>query len=697
MDMIVGPGNLFVTLAKKHVFGQVAIDCLAGPSEIVVLADDSASPDYVAADLIAQAEHDPAQQHPGHLARAAARRRWRPRWNGSWPTLPRGELARDSLEQLRRPGAGPRRRARRVAWTNQHRPGASAHRDARTPRRWSSRSTTPGRSSSAITRRWRWAITPPGRRTCCRPAARPASPAACRPTTSCAAPACCRFTREGLAALADDVRVLAEKEGLTAHAASVDIRLTTATAARASERPLRRAEADNAGRSVATSTMSAIPASQHPRHGRLHARRAAARRRRSSSSTPTRTPIRRRRASSRRSREALTGDRLRKYPDPLGTAFRQTAGRVLGVDPDGILIGNGSDDILTILTRAFVPEGGLIVSPTPSYLLYRTLAEIQGARFQTVPFTPDWQLPRPWPMPRRAPDASSPIPNSPSGTVVAIAALGAPGRRAARAAGRRRGLRRFRRRATPWRLARLPNVIVTRTLSKSYALAGIRFGFAVADPALVRELVKVKDSYNCDVLSLAGGDGGARGSGVPAGRRGAKILATRARLTDALRRLGFDVSPSQANFVWATRADRSRTADLRGAESTQDPRALHELRRATATACASASAPTRRSIACWRNWAICQREQLNTQCGFFTQFCGRGPATYVPAFDIRDTAGYNICGERLGIFYFSRKGDLCDHGNARCPSNSAANPIKPNPDFARSWRFLKTAPPRRRC
>jgi histidinol-phosphate aminotransferase len=84
-------------------------------------------------------------------------------------------------------------------------------------------------------------------------------------------------------------------------------------------------------------------------------------------------------------REALTGERLRKYPDPVGTRFRETAGKVLDVDPDGVVIGNGSDDILTILTRAFVPEGGLIVSPTPSYLLYRTLAELQGARFQTVP------------------------------------------------------------------------------------------------------------------------------------------------------------------------------------------------------------------------------------------------------------------------------------------------------------------------
>src|SRR5438128_8307725 len=97
-------------------------------------------------------------------------------------------------------------------------------------------------------------------------------------------------------------------------------------------------------------------------------------------------------------REAATGERLRKYPDPVGTAFRRAAGRVLGVDPDAILIGNGSDDILTILTRAFVPEGGLVVSPSPSYLLYRTLAELQGAAFRTVPFGADWGVPSPWPV-----------------------------------------------------------------------------------------------------------------------------------------------------------------------------------------------------------------------------------------------------------------------------------------------------------
>src|SRR5437773_4153975 len=121
-------------------------------------------------------------------------------------------------------------------------------------------------------------------------------------------------------------------------------------------------------------------------------------------------------------RAALTGDRLRKYPEALGHTFRQAAARVLNVDPDAILIGNGSDDILTILTRTFVPEGGLVVSPTPSYLLYATLADIQGANFEGVPFTKNWQLPSPWPKPNAHLTLVA-NPNSPTGTIVANGSL----------------------------------------------------------------------------------------------------------------------------------------------------------------------------------------------------------------------------------------------------------------------------------
>jgi histidinol-phosphate aminotransferase len=249
----------------------------------------------------------------------------------------------------------------------------------------------------------------------------------------------------------------------------------------------------------------------------------------------------------------LTGERLRKYPDPIGTAFRETAGRLHDVTPEAILIGNGSDDLLTMLTRALVPEGGLIVSAWPSYLLYRTLADIQGARFQTVPFTPDWQPPEPWPI-QKAHLTFLTNPNSPSGTAVSMEAVG-------RLAGQLAGPLVLDEAYADFAeqdgvaLARRGQVIVTRSLSKSYSLAGIRFGYAVADPDLVRGLFKVKDSYNCDVLSLAAATAALEDQAYLRQTR-EKLLATRARLTDRLSQQGFTVCPSQANFVWCQRADR---------------------------------------------------------------------------------------------------------------------------------------------
>src|SRR5262249_45128249 len=99
VDMIVGPGNLFVALAKRQVFGQVAIDCIAGPSEIVIVADDSASPEYVAADMLAQAEHAPGSSilvtWHAPLLDAVAKALER-----QITDLDRGELARESLESF---------------------------------------------------------------------------------------------------------------------------------------------------------------------------------------------------------------------------------------------------------------------------------------------------------------------------------------------------------------------------------------------------------------------------------------------------------------------------------------------------------------------------------------------------------------------------------------------------------------------
>jgi histidinol-phosphate aminotransferase len=94
-------------------------------------------------------------------------------------------------------------------------------------------------------------------------------------------------------------------------------------------------------------------------------------------------------------------------------------------------------------------------------------------------------------------------------------------------------------------------IVITRTLSKSYSLAGVRIGFAIAHPELIAGMRKVKDSYNCNTLSLAAALA-ALDDQQWMRENSARIRRTRGRLTESLRELGFHVVDSQANFVWAT-------------------------------------------------------------------------------------------------------------------------------------------------
>ena len=247
---------------------------------------------------------------------------------------------------------------------------------------------------------------------------------------------------------------------------------------------------------------------------------------------------------------------LAKYPDPVANSFRRRAAEVLGVEPDWILCGNGSDDILTILTRAYVGEGDLLRLPFPSYILYRTLAEIQGASFDEVYFNGDWSLPDTF---KSASDrlklAFLPNPNSPTGTVIAPSdilqiaeALPCP-LLVDEAYGD------FAEQHCIDLVRQNEKVMVSRTLSKSYGLAGLRFGFLIAQPQVIAELMKVKDSYNCDALSIAGATAAIDDQAWFVANR-AKVIATRQRMTTSLEQLGFSVIPSQANFVWCTHSTR---------------------------------------------------------------------------------------------------------------------------------------------
>ena len=252
---------------------------------------------------------------------------------------------------------------------------------------------------------------------------------------------------------------------------------------------------------------------------------------------------------------------LQRYPDPVATAFRERAAELYkhelpGITPDWIMCGNGSDDILTIVTRSFVAPGGLIRFPRPSYVLYNTLAAIQNAESETVDFESDWTLgDRFTAANERLQLAFLPNPNSPTGTVISpanvaklAAALPCPlivdEAYADFAETNCLGL-----------VADNERVLVTRTLSKSYSLAGLRFGFVVAQPQVIEQLNKVKDSYNCDSLSIAGATAAIDDQAYFVKTRDA-IIATRERMTGALRGLGFECIDSQANFVWCRHGKR---------------------------------------------------------------------------------------------------------------------------------------------
>jgi len=248
------------------------------------------------------------------------------------------------------------------------------------------------------------------------------------------------------------------------------------------------------------------------------------------------------------------GERLRLYSDPQAALLRQAAAEAYGFPVEQILHGNGSDELLAMLCRAFVGEGQAIAYPYPTYVLYETLAHAQAARVLSFDFDRDFNLP-----PQLFGCAAQLVfvasPNSPSGTVYSARQLrdlarSLPG-----------GVLAIDEAYVPFAdgdnlaLAReLENVVVLRTFSKSHSLAGMRLGLLFGSARLVSELRKVKDSYNLDRLAIVAGAAALRDPEWTAGNV-RKVRATRARLACGLAELGLGVLASQSNFIFARLKD----------------------------------------------------------------------------------------------------------------------------------------------
>lgn len=243
---------------------------------------------------------------------------------------------------------------------------------------------------------------------------------------------------------------------------------------------------------------------------------------------------------------------LRLYPEPLGDSLRTIAARVFGVKPSNIIGGNGSDELLSMLLRCFVGPGDRVAFPVPTYSLYDTLVEIQEGVAARVDFPPDFSLPESL-AEQKAALTFLCNPNAPSGTLVPLAEI----EKLARALS---GILVVDEAYIDFAdsegassiplIQRLPNLIVLRTFSKSFSLAGMRVGLAFASEEIIAGMMKVKDSYNLDRLSLVAATTALQD--LPWMNRNARrIRQSRKRLSNALRRLGFQVYPSHANFVLA--------------------------------------------------------------------------------------------------------------------------------------------------
>jgi histidinol-phosphate aminotransferase len=255
---------------------------------------------------------------------------------------------------------------------------------------------------------------------------------------------------------------------------------------------------------------------------------------------------------------AAASDDLRLYPDPEATALREALARFHGVRPDQVFVGNGSDEVLAHAFVALLKHDAPLLFPDVTYSFYPVYCRLFDIAFETVPLDREMRVGiadyR-----RGAGAIVVANPNAPTGIALPLAEIAAlvEEHRDIPVVVDEAYVDFGGETAIPL-IASNPNLLVTRTMSKSRALAGLRVGYALGDVGLIEALRRVKDSFNSYPLGRPA-QAGAIGSiedaeWFEAGL--AAVIRERETMTEGLVRLAFSVLPSAANFVFARHATR---------------------------------------------------------------------------------------------------------------------------------------------
>ncbi|MBN1795182.1 MAG: histidinol-phosphate transaminase [Sedimentisphaerales bacterium] len=247
--------------------------------------------------------------------------------------------------------------------------------------------------------------------------------------------------------------------------------------------------------------------------------------------------------------QQISGENLRRYPDPSGTSFREAAAKINGVQPENIICCNGGDDLLKTAFLAFCDKTRPVAYPTPTYSLYPVLAKMVDCAAIEIPFDNEFNLPSQL----TSTGAALTIicnPNAPSGSFISVDEIASLADEIEGALLIDEAYVDFADDNCTKLIKDFDNLIILRSMSKGYSLAGLRFGYGIAQALLIEGLNKVNDSYPVDAIAIAAATAAIQDQDYFE-ENVEKVKSERARLTNELCSLGFDVPPSSSNFLLA--------------------------------------------------------------------------------------------------------------------------------------------------